>query len=190
MNLLSSARSMAARLSLIPIAVALCLMSSSLQAHAGCGLINGAKGSTVKLPAFPEVENEPLFVNPTIVGLWKATYTNSLDHSTFNESFKSWHADGLEFESAYLSPEGGNVCTGVWKYTDFRTVKLHHLGWLYNSGTPTATATSYFTVDEIVTVAPNGKTYTGTFTFKVWNLDGTATPVEVKGTIAATRINP
>ena len=67
-------------------------------------------------------------------------------------------------------------------------VKLHHIGWLFNPSTPTATATNYFTLDEENTVDRDGKSYTGTFTFKVWNLDGTPTPVEVKGTIAATRI--
>jgi hypothetical protein len=51
-----------------------------------------------------------------------------------------------------------------------------------------ATATNSFTVDAEITVAPDGKSYSGRFTFKVWNLDGTPTPVEVTGTIAATRI--
>jgi len=54
--------------------------------------------------------------------------------------------------------------------------------------TPTATATNTFTLDEDVTVAPDGKTYSGKFTFKIWNLDGRPTTTVVTGTIAATRI--
>jgi len=51
-----------------------------------------------------------------------------------------------------------------------------------------ATATNYFTVDAEITVAEDNKTYSGHFTFKVWNLDGSPTTTEVTGTIAATRI--
>ena len=50
-----------------------------------------------------------------------------------------------------------------------------------------------FTVDEKDTVAPNGKTYSGTFEFKLWppsfDAVGVGTPIaEVKGTTAGTRI--
>jgi hypothetical protein len=64
------------------------------------------------------------------------------------------------------------------------------VGWLFNPSTPTATATNTFTLDEEITVASDGKSYSGKFTFKIWNLDGTPTPVEVTGTMAATRITP
>jgi hypothetical protein len=50
-----------------------------------------------------------------------------------------------------------------------------------------------FTQDETNTVASNGKTYSGTFDFKLWppsfDAVGVGTPLaEVTGTIAATRI--
>ena len=101
--------------------------------------------------------------------------------------------DGTEFESAFLPPAAGDVCVGVWKKTSARSVKLHHVGWLFNPRHTAATATNTFTLDEEVTVAAEGKTYSGKFTFKEWNLDGTPTlvsgmQVEVTGTIAATRI--
>src|ERR1700728_2211421 len=38
------------------------------------------------------------------------------------------------------------------------------------------------------TVARDGASYNGSFTFRIWNLDGTPTKVEVQGTIAAARI--
>jgi len=65
---------------------------------------------------------------------------------------------------------------------------LHHVGWLFDPSHPTNSATNSFTLDEEVTVSHDGTTYSGTFTFKIWNLDGTPTPVEVTGTISATRI--
>jgi hypothetical protein len=98
----------------------------------------------------------------TIVGLWHLHYTVS-DGSPFLESFKTWHADGTEFENAFLPPVGGNVCFGVWKEVGHLTVKLHHVGLMFNSdGSLKAT----FTVDELDTVAADNKTYSGTFDFK------------------------
>jgi hypothetical protein len=188
MKLFSAVRNLRVRLVLLPTLVLFCLAAFATRADAQCGALGGAKGGAAKLPLFLGYEEEPLFINPSIVGLWHAIYTIEGTETVFNDSFKSWHIDGTEAESAFLSPAGGNVCMGVWKSVGGRTVKLHHLGWLFNPATPTATASNYFTMDEVVTVAPNGKTYTGTFDFKVWNLDGTATPTEVKGTIAATRI--
>jgi hypothetical protein len=52
---------------------------------------------------------------------------------------------------------------------------------------------SIFTDDEIVTVESDGKTYKGTFTFKLWppsyNAVGAGSPIaEVQGKVAGTRI--
>jgi hypothetical protein len=147
--------------------------------------------ASVKLPAVAHADLDfPSPFDPTIVGLWHVIYTNGADQSTFNDTFDTWHSDGTEFESAFLAPAGGDVCVGVWKQTGSRSVKLHHIGWLFNPSTPTATATNTFTLDEEITVASDGKSYSGRFTFKVWNLDGTPTPVEVTGTMVATRITP
>jgi len=170
---------------------ALCLFVLPTCARAACGRFN-APGlrSVVKLPvgAQPAMNFPSPSDNPTIVGLWHVIYTNSADQTTFNDTFDTWHSDGTEFESAFLAPAAGDVCVGVWKQTNFRSVKLHHVGWLFDPSTPTATATGTFTLDEEVTVSGDNKSYSGQFTFKVWNLDGSATPVEVTGTIAATRI--
>jgi hypothetical protein len=174
------------------LASALSLLFVATSAHAACGNFSGvnAKGP-VKLPLIEQVPSA--FNNfgsapATIVGLWHVIYTNSADDSTFNDTFDTWHDDGTEFETAFLPPAGGDVCVGVWKQTGPRSVTLHHVGWLFDASTPAATATNYFTLDEMVSVSPNGLAYSGNFTFKVWNLNGSPTPVEVTGTIAATRI--
>jgi hypothetical protein len=169
-----------------------CFMLASTSAHAACGNYGGIKINGA--PKLPMMKNAvPGLYIPfhdgisPIVGLWHVIYTAS-DDSPFNDTFDSWHSDGTEFESAYLAPAGGNVCAGVWKPTGFRSVALHHVGWLFNPSHPTDSATNSFTLDEEVTVSHDGTTYSGTFTFKIWNLDGTPTPVEVTGTISATRI--
>jgi hypothetical protein len=105
-------------------------------------------------------------------------------------SAATWHGDGTEFENAFLPSSGGNICFGVWKELDKGTVKLHHIGLMFN---PDGSISSIFTVDETYTVAPDGKTYKGTFDFKLWppsyDAVGVGRPIsEVKGTVAATRI--
>ena len=119
----------------------------------------------------------------TIVGLWHVRYTTP-DGSPFLESFKTWHSDRTEFENAFLPPIGGNVCFGVWKEAGHLTVKLHHVGLMFN---PDGSIKATFTVDEVDTVAANNKTYSGTFDFKVFDPNGNPI-VEVKGTTAGTRI--
>jgi len=171
----------------------LCLFLLPSCANAACGRF-GTTGSPLAIK-LPMVGSAAVGSNldfdrgyPPIVGLWHVIYTNNADGSTFNDTFDTWHSDGTEFESAFLAPAGGNVCVGVWKESGRRSVTLHHVGWLFGSSNPQATATNTFTIDSELTVAEDGKSYCGKFTFKVWNLDGTPTKTEVTGTIAATRI--
>jgi hypothetical protein len=142
----------------------------------------------------------------TIVGLWHLIYTATYSTSgpipvpvippgppssfQFLESFKTWHADGTEFENAFLPPTGGNICFGVWEDSGHGSVKLHHIGLMF---APDGSVSFIFTVDEKDTVAPNGKTYSGTFDFKLWppvfsEVDTGKPLQEVKGTTAGTRI--
>lgn len=135
----------------------------------------------------------------SIVGLWHLIYTaNTASPSNafpptpfqFLESFKTWHADGTEFENAFLPPTGGNICFGVWKEAGHGSVKLHHIGLMFDS---MGNLSNIFTVDESDTVARNDKTYSGTFDFKLWppsfDAVGVGNPLaEVTGTTAATRI--
>jgi len=67
-------------------------------------------------------------------------------------------------------------------------VRLHHIGWLFTPGGTPPTASGTFTLDETNVVSRDGKTYTGTFTFRTFEITGTPTGIEVTGTIAATRI--
>jgi len=201
-SMLTSAARVATRGMFGLLGVALLLFGVA-NANAACGRFNGfGSKSSVKLPAIKVGDfGYPALVGETpkqsIVGLWHVIYTTGSGNnsSTFNDTFDTWHSDGTEFETAYLAPVGGDVCVGVWKQTGPHTFVLHHVGWLFNpldsNGNATnlmGNATNYFTLDETIVVAPNGESYTGHFTFKIWNLDGTFTGVEVPGAIAATRI--
>ena len=191
----------------------------ALVALAGWGLLftaSGANAAGCAIPYKAGAEAAPAptspFVSPhadgewnehaTIVGLWHVNYTATYDDNfppggpfpptpfPFLESFKTWHADGTEFENAFLPPTGGNICFGVWKDLGKGTVKLHHIGLMFNSD---GSLSAIFTDDETNTVAPDGKTYKGMFDFKLWppsyDAVGVGKPIaEVKGTVAATRI--
>jgi len=140
-----------------------------------------------------------------IVGLWHVIYTatettsgplpipvlppGSSSSFQFVETLKTWHADGTEFESAFLPPSGGNICFGVWKDVGDGKVKLHHIGLMY---APDGSISNIFTVEETDAVASNDKTYKGTFTMQLWppfyDMVGVGKAVQViKGTTAATR---
>lgn len=190
------------RLCVLAALVVLGLLLAASGANAGCAVPNKAAAA----PAIP-------FVNPHweekgndkagIVGLWHVIYTGTTDDNfppggpfpptpfQFLESFKTWHADGTEFENAFLPPTGGNICFGVWKEVDDSTVKLHHVGLMFK---PDGGLLAIFTVDETDKVASDGKTYNGSFDFKLWppsyDAVGKGSPIsEVKGTTAATRIS-
>ncbi len=193
------------------------LLFAATGAKAGCGLPYKAGAAVLIPPAGPQAQaadswndqdgndsNAPA----SIVGLWYLVYTGTYTSNgaylpvpspappggfPFIQSYKTWHADGTEWENAFLNPDGGNVCFGVWKDLGHGTVKLHHIGLMF-SGTATMPPfqSNVFTVDETDTVSRDGKTYTGFFDFKLFgptDVFGTGTPLqEIKGTTAGTRI--
>jgi len=190
---------------------------SALVALVGLGLLftaSGAKAAGCAGSSKAEAAPSIPFVSPhggdpqggedwngpaSIVGLWHVNYTAETESGApifppvpflFAETFKTWHADGTEFENANLPPAGG-ICYGVWKDLGDGSVKLHHIGLMFDS---TGQLSNMFTVDEKATVARNGQTYTGSFDFKLWPPSfaavGVGTPIaEVTGQTAATRIN-
>ncbi|MGB7281251.1 MAG: hypothetical protein WBE13_03230 [Candidatus Acidiferrum sp.] len=196
------------RFSAVALLVGLGLLLTPTGARAGCGFPSKA-GPTPRIPFLtlsPQNQDGDEPREPaTIVGLWHVDYTATFSTPgpplpvpspapsggfQFIQSYKTWHADGTEFENAFLPPTGGNVCYGVWKDLGHGMVKLHHIGLMF---TPDGTAlANIFTVDETDTVSADGRTYTGHFDFKIYDptdVFGTGTVVqELKGTTAATRI--
>jgi len=160
------------------------MLFTSANANAACGDLGGTK-SPIKLPMLFGATPSDAPSSDSIVGLWHVIYTTT-DGAKFNESLDQWHSDGTEFENAYLPVAAGNICFGVWKQIGVRTVRLRHVGFTYSGP---GLASGAFTLDETNTISPDGKTYTGTFDFKVFDLEGNFLEgSEVKGTMLATRI--
>jgi hypothetical protein len=179
------------------------LLAASGVKAAGCALPSKA-GAAPSIPfvsphADDHQESDVAIGPATIVGLWHVNYTAETESGVpiipsvpfaFAETFKTWHADGTEFENANLPPAGG-ICYGVWKDLGDGSVKLHHIGLMFDS---TGQLSNIFTVDEKNTVGRLGQTYTGSFDFKLWPPSyaavGVGTPIaELTGKTAATRIN-
>jgi hypothetical protein len=168
----------------------------------GCSVFTSKPAAAPAIPfVSPHSDGEEWNEHPTIVGLWHVIYTATSDDNfppggpfpptpfQFAQTFKTWHADGTEFENALLPPAGG-ICYGVWKELGENHVKLHHIGVMFAAD---GSVSSFFTIDEINTVAANGKTYSGKWEFKLWppvyDAIGMGTPIsELKGTLAATRV--
>lgn len=180
------------------------------QARAGCFDSSKAGaaptaflGAHAILPA-PDQDDQGSGQSATIVGVWHVIYTATYstsgpipvpvippgppDSFTFAETMKTWHADGTEWEEKIEPPPAG-FCFGVWKHTATGSEKLHHFGAVT---APDGSVVAVFYEDELNRVAPGGKSYSGTFDFKLYgptDVLGTG-PVlqEIKGTTAATRI--
>jgi len=173
---------------ILPTIAALVVLLTAASSYADCGPMAGMKFPVVKLPLvatanLAAVGGMPNSESPdSIVGLWHTMYT--AENSPFAETFKEWHSDGTEFENVNHNPAIGSVCVGVWKQVGVRTVRLHHLGFLFNAD---GTSAGTFVVEETNTLAAHGRSYVGTFTFSTYDVNGNLTG-EVKGTVAATRI--
>jgi len=159
------------------------LMLTGSSAKAACGFSPAGKGMP-RMPMMSGAGGGDWGEHwDSIVGQWQVTY--KAGGEIFNETIKQWHSDGTESESAWLPPASGNYCSGVWKDLGHGKVKLHHMGWLFD-GTGKTTASGYFLFDEEDTVAEDGKTYTGTFTFTPYSIEGMK-GTAVSGTVEATR---
>ena len=193
----------------LPVGLAVAGLSFAVgDASAGCfvpGNGNPAARFLLGTPvhaALARQAGEPSREPATIVGLWYVEYTATYATTgplpvpvvppgsfPFNQSFKTWHADGTEWENAFLPPTGGNVCMGVWKHTANGSVTLHHTGVMWG---PEGTIAGIFTQEETVRVAPDGTTYDGSWDFKIHapaDVLGTGAVLqEISGTVAATRI--
>ena len=125
--------------------------------------------------------------NASIVGLWAITYYVGNSSSVWDQGFEQWHSDGLELNNDNAVPPSiGNVCVGVYKQTGPRTFKLRHMTWNFDA---TGTLTGVFQLLQTVTVAPNGKIFTGTYISDSFDLSGNVIPaLHAEGVLSAARI--
>jgi hypothetical protein len=120
----------------------------------------------------------------SIVGLWNVSFISG--GAVVDVAFDAWHSDGTEILNDYTNPIEGNVCLGVWEQTGPRTYKLKHPSWSFDaSGNLQGTVI----IGEVVTVASNGNSYSGSYTYDIYDTAGNFIQ-EFTGTIKATRIKP
>ena len=121
-----------------------------------------------------------------IVGLWNATfYTGG---QVFDQGIDQWHSDGTEILNDIAAPQpangSGTVCLGVFKKTGARSVRLRHPFFSFDSnGNLAATGA----ILEDLTVALGGNTYSGSFSYLVYDLSGNLI-FSTNGDIVAQRI--
>jgi hypothetical protein len=132
-----------------------------------------------------------------IVGMWHVTFTaqgnenGPPDGTPIDNSLVTWHSDGTELMNSARPPQDGDFCMGVWKKNGKNTYKLNHFAWLANDtanapggiGNPTGPTR----ILQQVTLSPDGKHYSGTFTLDAYDTSGTQV-AHIVGVVAATRI--
>jgi hypothetical protein len=111
------------RFSALVALVAVGLLFTAAGANAGGCAVPYKTGAAPAIPFVSPHADGDSKEHATIVGLWHVLYTATYDNNfppggpypptpfPFLESFKTWHADGTEFENAFLPPAGGNICT-------------------------------------------------------------------------------
>lgn len=132
-----------------------------------------------------------------IVGMWHVTFTaqgnvgGPPDGTPIDNSLVTWHGDGTELMNSARPPQDGDFCMGVWKRTGKNTYQLNHFAWLANDtanapsgiGNPTGPTR----ILQQITLSPDRRRYSGTFTLDAYDTSGTQI-VHIVGVIAATRI--
>lgn len=147
-----------------------------------------------------------------IVGMWHVHLTVASTSgipspppagAEIDAGFQQWHSDGTEMLNSARPAANTNFCMGVWEQVGPRTFRLNHFAISYTQGPPadpqsgpTNHMTGPTSIVEQVTVSPDGKTYSGTFT--ITDYAETDTPGQpstiswldtLTGTLTGTRID-
>src|SRR3954467_13659507 len=86
--------------------------------------------------------------SPSIVGMWTVTFLVGNGPDVYDVGFEQWHADGTEITmDVAVPPAAGNICLGVWERVGPRSVKLHHLGWNWDTSVTPAALAGVFVLD-------------------------------------------
>ena len=127
--------------------------------------------------------------SPSIVGLWTVTFLVGDGPDVFDQGFEQWHADGTEITiDVAVPPAAGNICLGVWKGVG-RAVKLHHVGWNWDTSVNPAALAGVFVLDMSVTVGRDGKTFSGRYVTDSYDNDGNVLPAyHAEGVVRGQRI--
>ena len=142
------------------------LRSGSLRPSSYSGQSEFTSGPGIILASFARNDRDDPGKDPSIVGLWRVAFT--VGGQIVDEGFDVWTSDGTEILNDTVAPSTGNVCLGVYQQTARRTYKLKHPSWTYDAnGLLTGTAI----IGELVRIDRDGRTFSGTTTLDVYDLD-------------------
>lgn len=155
----------------------------------------------------------PLQYLEPIAGLWDVTLTAERNPpgtvfsngDVADHGYSVWHADGSEIMNSGRPAGDSNFCLGTWAQTGPRTYTLNHytLSWFQMVGptpdphTPPLPGLYYVNnifagpgnISETVTLAKDGKSYSGQFTITQYDTGGNVAPgFPITGDVAATRL--
>lgn len=136
---------------------------------------------------------------PSIIGMWHVTFTALTQNgaaipapgAVIDNSLVVWHADGTEIMNSSRPAQDGNICLGIWERMGYRSYFLNHIPWQGNDpsnapagiGNPQGGAQLL----EKITLSPDGKSYSGTFSLTTYDTAGNV-GIVFTGTLAATRV--
>ncbi|HET7222339.1 MAG TPA: hypothetical protein VFI81_04005 [Rhodanobacteraceae bacterium] len=148
------------------------------------------------------IANPLRFLEP-IAGLYEVTMTAEgngptglPDGALVDHAYVVWHADGNEIMNSGRPAADANFCMGTWAQTGARTYKLNHfmLSWAQNVDVNGIAVDNTFvgpaSIQETVTLSPDGSSYTGTFVLTQYDMSyNIILPggIPIKGNVTGTR---
>jgi hypothetical protein len=153
----------------------------------------------LKLAAFDDHDEDG--DGASIVGMWHVTFVAQTVNGSsipdpgmqIDNALVVWHGDHTEIMNSMRPPQDGNFCLGVWERTGPRNYQLNHFAWFANqfpngtnNGIGDPVGPTHFV--EQVTLSPDGKHYTGSFTLTAYDTSGNQV-LSFTGVITGERIN-
>ena len=134
----------------------------------------------------------------SIVGFWHFKFV--VGGKTVDAGFQQWHSDGTEItNSGGHPPNTSNFCLGVWEKVGTRQYRLSHFALPWNptlgdvypgTNIPMGQPVGTVHIEGRVTLAPDGQSFSGTFTSTFYDESGNEVPsLYQEGTFTGTRIN-
>jgi len=115
-----------------------------------------------------------------IVGMWKVTFIAEgnvgpglpPDGVVVDNAFVQWHSDGTEIMNSSRNPATQSFCLGVWKRVDSRHYRLNHFAISWDPTVDPDHPQGPANIREDVTLSPNGRAFSGTFTIDQYDQSG------------------
>jgi hypothetical protein len=133
-----------------------------------------------------------------IVGMWHVVFTAqtsngaAIPDTVIDNALAVWHSDKTEIMNSVRPPQDGDFCMGVWQQTGKSKYYLNHFAWFANAfpndtnnGIGDPVGPTHIT--ETVTLSPDGKSFSGTFTLDAYDTTGKISQ-SFTGLISAKRI--